>query len=128
MDRDLGGGFIDVAQVIGSELDRDGPEVFLEAIPLRGARDGNEILTLGEHPGERRAVPPERRRQRPRVEGAPVLGQRVDGAVPVPVEELVLVAGRADAGRRVWVEDFGTEIRSMVGQTVDASELKVYRR
>lgn len=34
----------------------------------------------------------------------------------------------ADAGRRVWVEDFGTEIRSMAGQTVDASELKVYRR
>ncbi len=34
----------------------------------------------------------------------------------------------ADAGRRVWVEDFGTEIRLMAGQTVDASELKVYRR
>ncbi|MGE5265691.1 MAG: DUF4178 domain-containing protein [Acidobacteriota bacterium] len=34
----------------------------------------------------------------------------------------------ADAGRRVWVEDFGTEIRSMAGQTVDANELKVYHR
>lgn len=29
---------------------------------------------------------------------------------------------------RLWVENFGSETRAMYGQTIDASELKVYRR
>lgn len=42
--------------------------------------------------------------------------------------------GSADYGRfiaknaRLWVEDFGQGKRAMLGQTVDASDLKVYRR
>jgi hypothetical protein len=34
----------------------------------------------------------------------------------------------AEPGARLWVENFGSEMRSMYGQTVDASELTVYRR
>ena len=34
----------------------------------------------------------------------------------------------AQAGGRLWVENFGTETRTMAGQTTDPSELKVYRR
>ena len=33
-----------------------------------------------------------------------------------------------DIGSRLWVENFGTETRVMIGETVDASELKLYRR
>ncbi|MBI4787657.1 MAG: DUF4178 domain-containing protein [Chloroflexi bacterium] len=35
---------------------------------------------------------------------------------------------RSDAGSHLWVEDFGSETRTMAGQAVDASELRVYRR
>jgi len=34
----------------------------------------------------------------------------------------------ADAGNRLWVEDFGAETRVMAGQVVGADELKTYRR
>ncbi len=33
-----------------------------------------------------------------------------------------------ETGARLWVENFGTETRVMYGQTIEASELKVYRR
>ncbi len=34
----------------------------------------------------------------------------------------------ADSGKRLWVEDFGTETRATAGQAVDTSELVVYRK
>lgn len=34
----------------------------------------------------------------------------------------------ADAGKRVWVEDFGTETRAMAGPVIDSSEFVVYRK
>lgn len=34
----------------------------------------------------------------------------------------------AESGARLWIEDFGPERRTMFGQTIDVSELKVYRK
>lgn len=34
----------------------------------------------------------------------------------------------ASGGKQLWVEDFGTEIRTMVGERVDVDQIKAYRR
>ena len=51
--RDLRGGGLDLAEVVGRELDRGGPEVLVQPMELRGARDGDDPGLLGEQPGER---------------------------------------------------------------------------
>ncbi len=52
----------------------------------------------------------------------------VEGAGGVKRSSMNYARYSADAGNRLWVEDFGTETRVMSGQTVDAFELKVYRK
>ena len=44
---------VDLAQVVGRELDVRGAEVLLQAVQLRGARDRHDPRLLGEQPGER---------------------------------------------------------------------------
>jgi len=53
LDGDLGGGVFDVAQVGRGEFDGGGAEIFIEAMQLRRARDGNDPGFLREQPGER---------------------------------------------------------------------------
>jgi hypothetical protein len=59
----------------------------------------------------------------------------IDGTAQVNVEGAggvkrgdVDYARYVNADTRLWVESFGTEIRAMVGQIIDVTELKVYRR
>ena len=51
--RDLRGRGLDLAEVVGRQLDGRRPEVLLQAMQLRGARDGDDPGLLGEQPGER---------------------------------------------------------------------------
>src|SRR5438034_8132289 len=50
--RDLRGSALDVAQIVGRELDGSGSDVLLQAMQLRGTRDGNDPRVLGKQPGE----------------------------------------------------------------------------
>jgi hypothetical protein len=52
----------------------------------------------------------------------------VEGAGGVKRGSVEYARYRADAGSRLWLEDFGTETRVMAGQVVGANELKTYRR
>jgi len=52
----------------------------------------------------------------------------VEGAGGVKRGSVNYARYTADDGNRLWVEDFGTGTRVMQGQTIDASELKTYRR
>lgn len=52
----------------------------------------------------------------------------VEGASGVKRGSVTFARYVADAGSRLWIEDFGTESRVMWGQTVEASDLNVYRR
>ena len=52
----------------------------------------------------------------------------VEGAGGVERGSVEYARYRADAGNRLWLEDFGTETRVMAGQVVGADELKTYRR
>ena len=51
--RDLRGRGLDLAEVVGRELDVGRPEVLVQAMQLRGARDRDDPRLLGEQPGER---------------------------------------------------------------------------
>ena len=53
MHRDLRGGALDLAEVVGRQFDGSRPDVLLQAMQLRGARDRNDPRLLGEQPGER---------------------------------------------------------------------------
>ncbi len=52
----------------------------------------------------------------------------VEGAGGVKRGSVNYARYSAEPGRRLWIEDFGTETRIMSGQTVDAFELKLYRK
>src|SRR5574341_965201 len=52
----------------------------------------------------------------------------VEGAGGVKRGSVNYARYSTDTGSRLWVEDFGTETRVMSGQTVDAFELKLYRK
>jgi hypothetical protein len=51
--RDLGGGAIDVAEIVRRTLDCSCPDVLLQAMPLRGARDRHNPRLLRQQPGQR---------------------------------------------------------------------------
>src|SRR5271165_2960261 len=53
LDRDLGGGSLDVAQVLGRQLDGDGTQVLGETTGLGGAGDRDDPRLLGEQPRQR---------------------------------------------------------------------------
>lgn len=52
----------------------------------------------------------------------------VEGAGGVKRGSVNYARCTADAGSRLWLEDFGTEARAMWGQTIEATDLKLYRR
>lgn len=75
----------------------------------------------------------------PAPETLPVQGQiftrAIEGKAQVSVEGAggnrrgtVEYARYTNSDARLWIENFGTETRAMVGQTIDVTELKVYRR
>ena len=53
MHRDLGGDALDVAEIVRRKSERSGPDVLLQAMQLRGARDRNNPRLLSEQPDER---------------------------------------------------------------------------
>jgi hypothetical protein len=52
----------------------------------------------------------------------------VEGAGGVKRGNVEYARYAGDAGSILWIENFGTETRVMLGQTTDAGELKLYRR
>jgi hypothetical protein len=50
---DLGGGVIDVAQVVGREFDGDCPDVFVQTMQFCGAWNGDDPRLLSQQPGDR---------------------------------------------------------------------------
>jgi len=50
--RDPGGGVVDLAEIVGSEFECDRSVVLVQAIQLRGARNGNYPRFLGQQPGK----------------------------------------------------------------------------
>ncbi|MDE3090307.1 MAG: DUF4178 domain-containing protein [Chloroflexota bacterium] len=52
----------------------------------------------------------------------------VEGAGGVKRGSVDYARYTADDGARLWVEDFHSETRAMIGQTIDARELTVYQR
>jgi hypothetical protein len=53
MHRDLGGGVVDLAEVVGRQLDGGCPDVLFQAMLLRGAWDRDDPRLLGQQPSER---------------------------------------------------------------------------
>ena len=51
--RDLGSGAVDFPQIVGRQFDRNGPDIFLQPVRLRGPGDRNNPGLLGKQPGER---------------------------------------------------------------------------
>jgi hypothetical protein len=51
--RDPGSGALDLTEVVGREFDGGRPEVLVQAMQLRGARNRNDPRLLGEEPRER---------------------------------------------------------------------------
>src|SRR5664279_1034503 len=52
LDRDLGGGTLNLAQVFGRQFHGERSNVFVEAMRLGGAWNRNNPRLLGQHPGE----------------------------------------------------------------------------
>lgn len=52
----------------------------------------------------------------------------VEGAGGIKRGNVEYARYAGEAGSILWIEDFGTETRAMQGQTLDPSELKLYRR
>ena len=53
MHLDFCGGAFDLAQIVGCQFDIHRPDIFVQAIELRRARDGHDPRLLGQQPGER---------------------------------------------------------------------------
>ena len=52
LDGDLGGGVLDLAEIVGGECDVGGADVLLQALKPPGAGDRHDPGLLGEQPGE----------------------------------------------------------------------------
>src|SRR4051794_41087430 len=50
---DPGGGALDITEIVRSQLDRDRPDVLLQAVDLRRARDRDDPRLPGQQPGKR---------------------------------------------------------------------------
>src|SRR5262245_40915693 len=50
---DLGGSAVDLLQIAGRQFDGLRAKVLVQAMQLRGARNGNDPRLLGQEPGER---------------------------------------------------------------------------
>jgi AraC-like DNA-binding protein len=109
--RDLGGGALDVAEIVRRQLDRDPADVLVQVLQLPGAGNRNDPCFLGQQPGERDTVE------------LPIVRQVVEASKERPYPSLCLDLDASVVGS-VMVEAGFPSPRSHVGaKAVDVSPL-----